>query len=98
MEHLEDLIGDLEVRGRVCPVPMKWQELYRMLPGKIQNADGSWTPSLPLILAAWWDTSDQEKALRFTSHLEWANNNNTLGKVMEYLACLDEKDWHHLGE
>jgi len=37
-----------------------------------------WEPSLPLILAAWWEASDKDKRTRVHSHLRWASDHGAL--------------------
>ena len=49
--------------GRICPRPQQWGELWKLLPGRAKH-DGVWQPAPPLILSAWWATSDEQKATR----------------------------------
>jgi hypothetical protein len=55
-EKLSSLINYCSSDGRVCPLPMKWNELWEMLPGRKRVGD-AWEPPLPLILAAWSESS-----------------------------------------
>ena len=84
--------------NRLCPSPPKWNDLYQMLINTKQNLNGGWTPSLPLILAAWHDTLPVEKQLRFKEHIRWASDNEQLAEVGKYLRSLSEKEWTHFGE
>src|ERR1700741_3968707 len=70
-EFLEQLLSYCRENGRVCPVPMRWNVLYQMLPETRQKEVG-WEPSLPLILAAWWESSDGDKQERLAGHIRWA--------------------------
>jgi hypothetical protein len=79
-------------------VPKDWDKLYKMLKNKKQNSNGSWTPSLPLILAAWHHTTPIEKQLRFKEHIQWACDNNQLEEIKNYLRKLNENEWFHFGE
>ena len=54
-------------------IPRDWHKLYEMLANKRQKPSGGWTPSLPLILAAWDVTMPIEKQLRFKEHIQWAS-------------------------
>ena len=54
--------------------------------------------SLPLILAAWSETSDEEKLIRFKYHLQAAERVNATVEVERFLRTLNESDWHHKGE
>jgi hypothetical protein len=55
---------------RSCPMPTKWNNLFGMLKNTKQNPNGGWTPSLPLILAAWGETTPIDKQLRFKEHIQ----------------------------
>jgi hypothetical protein len=83
-----------QVNDRVCP--HKWVELYEMLPNTKRNNKGGWDPSLPLILAAWFTTSNLMKILRLREHIEWADQHNAIDIVDEFLRSLPEDGWHHL--
>ncbi len=79
-------------------VPKNWDKLYKMLNNKKQNPNGSWTPSLPLILTAWHHTTPIEKQNRFKEHIQWACDNNQSTEIELYLKSLTENDWYHFGE
>lgn len=57
MTALKFILEYCQQNNRVCPMPQKWNELYNLLKIKKQNPSGGWEPPLPLILAAWYDTS-----------------------------------------
>lgn len=73
-------------------MPMRWNELYNLLSNKKPKE-----PSLPLILAA-WDSGALFKQLRFFEHLEWAEKQNQLEEISDFLHGLNEKDWFHIGD
>jgi hypothetical protein len=58
----------------MCPMPMKWNEVYSSLlkvwerEGQIQNDK----PPVPLILAAWYKTPGIMKAIRWQETIQWA--------------------------
>jgi hypothetical protein len=81
----------------MCPQPQQWALLYEMLPNRTRRG-GGWTPALPLILAAWWETSDLAKWNRLREHLEWAQTQGVLDEVYAFLLNLPEDQWHHQGE
>ena len=91
---LHEYLVDLKESNRVCPMPKPWNEMYEMLKGKRRVGFG-WEPSLPLILAAWYDTPLISKHLRFREHLEWAEKQVQLEDIIEYLDTLKEEDWLH---
>ena len=94
---LDDLLVYVAKDGRVCPMPMRWQEFYEMLPNR-RRVGGGWEPELPLILAAWHDTPALSKILRLREHLEWAAANGVLAEADAFLRGLPESDWSHVGE
>lgn len=97
MDTLLQIIELCERENRVCPKPVKWNDLWNLLKNKIRNGN-SWIPSLPLILAAWDFTSDFSKKERLDEHLKWAEEQNQLDEIFQYLSSLNESDWHHKNE
>ena len=95
-ETAETLIAYSRENSRVCPLPMKWQALWKMLPNRVQKGAGE--PALPLILAAWHDTPALLKMARVQEHINWASDHNALKTVSVFLRGLSEDDWFHLGE
>lgn len=79
-------------------VPRDWNKLYKKLANRQQLTSGGWEPPLPLILAAWYETSDLDKQLRFKQHIEWASNQGQINEIGKYLRSLDEDAWYHFGE
>lgn len=79
--------------GRVCPTPIKWNDLWEMLPNRRRSNIG-WEPPLPLVLGAWWHTSDQEKRERLIEHIQWADRHGALDRVDAFLRGLPEHEWH----
>jgi hypothetical protein len=61
MASYEDLIAEINKNNRVCPQPLKWNELYELLLSNKKELNNK--PSLPLILAAWWDTASKGKKI-----------------------------------
>lgn len=79
-------------------IPRDWNKLYQMLKNTRQKPSGGWEPSLPLILAAWYETMPIEKQLRFKEHVQWAVDNNQAEEMGTYIRSLKEEDWYHFGE
>ena len=96
-EKAGNLIEYCSQADRVCPEPDAWVHLWRMLPNKERVGNG-WNPSLPLILAAWYDTPSVMKMLRLKEHIEWAEANGVIDAVDAYLRNLDELSWHHISD
>jgi hypothetical protein len=90
--ELADLVALCSTNGRVCPMPEEWQQLWEMLPAK-ERIGGGWKPPLPLILAAWWDTTPLDKRRRLQQHLAYAKENGVLPQVATFLKSLPEDRW-----
>ena len=69
--------------------------MWKMLLGREQKSTGGWNPSLPLILAAWWDSTGLEKMLRQQEHIRWADEHGVIDEVDDYLRGLSEEHWFH---
>jgi hypothetical protein len=93
--RMEAFHAKVKERGWVCPQPQKWHAMWELLPNKSRKGAG-WEPPLPLILAAWWETSNLEKMLRFDQHLRWAVDHGSTEAVLDYLEALTPEDWHSL--
>ena len=91
------LVAYCRANERICPQPLRWQELWEKLPNRRRVGLG-WEPALPLILAAWHDAPAMVKMLRLADHIEWADSQNALADVSEFLRKLPEEDWFHIGE
>jgi hypothetical protein len=96
-EAVSSVIAYSREGGRVCPQPQLWNALWEILLGRRRVGVG-WEPPAPLILAAWDHTSNLEKMLRLTEHIEWADKHGNLAEVVTFLRNLSEADWHHLNE
>lgn len=92
MVTLEEVLAEVQKNKRVCPGPEKWAQLYEMLPNKRRKGGGC-EPPLPLILAAWWDTSALQKMLRLREHVEWAAAHGCLAEIHAFLSELSEDQW-----
>lgn len=98
METFEELWKYSIANNRICPNPDKWNDLFQMLKNKKQKNSGGWEPSLPLILAAWYDTPALSKQLRFQEHIKWAFDNQQSDEVINFIKSLKEEEWFHLGD
>jgi len=86
LEHLEQFCRS---DGRVCPLPVYWVRLWEM----IAKASPDKEPPLPLILAAWNESTHLDKMVRLVEHLEHAEKNGTLDAVDSYLRELPLSRW-----
>ena len=92
--RLNDLILYCSSNKRVCPIPQKWNELWRQL---TKDKDKS-ELAVPLILAAWNEASDEEKAERLKEHLLYSEKVGMLDKTEAFLYRLNETHWYHSGD
>jgi len=97
-ETFESLWKYCTSNDRLCPMPMRWNDLFGILKDTKQNSDGSWNPSLPLILSGWEHTAPIQKFLVFQEQIQWASDKNQLNEVGKYLRSLSENEWAHYGE
>lgn len=97
MATLDEVLSEATKNHRVCPQPLRWNELWELLPNRQRKVDG-WEPAAPLILAAWYETAAISKARRLREHLEWAAEHGALEQVWAFLIALREEEWHHSGE
>ena len=93
MTTFEELMVEAGKDRRVCPQPMVWNRLWELLPNRRRSGIG-WEPPLPLILAAWWETSDSDKRNRFHSHLRWASEHGAIEPIANLLSNMKAEDWH----
>ena len=96
-ETPDTLVAYCRENSRVCPMPVRWNELWEMLPEKVQ-VGAAWTPPLPLILGAWNYASNLEKMLRLGEHIAWAQDHGILDRISAFLRGLPETEWHHLND
>jgi hypothetical protein len=68
--------------------------LYEILTKASQGAKTNGPPH-PLILAAWWETTEKMKQLRLWEQLEWSDHKGIIETVGRFLRSLGEKDWYH---
>ena len=96
--RLKSLIEYVQSEGRVCPMPTLWNELWKILPDSWQKDTGGWEPPLPLILAAWYDTSVNDKRERLKLHIEYAVKKGVLDKIDKFLRELKPDQWAYDNE
>jgi len=86
-------LKEVTKNNRVCPNPNLWNDLHTLA---IESNFNSHTPpSLPLILGAWWDTSDLDKSERLKELIDWCYVTNVSDVAWTFIQSLDESEWHH---
>ena len=93
MDTVDNAVERLEKSGRVCPLPRYWHTLYKMLPGKVKMKGRAHEPRLPLVLSAWWYSTEEEKFERFKEHLICAEAHGASQEVLDFLADLPDERW-----
>jgi hypothetical protein len=53
---------------------------------------------MPLILAAWFHSTDEDKRHRLGEHIKFAAKMDCLDRASEFLHALPESEWHHADE
>jgi hypothetical protein len=96
-DGINPLIRYTKENGRVCPKPDKWNKLWELLPDR-KRVGAGWNPPLPLILAAWRETSDDQKRERLSLHIHYAADHGALEKIETYLRGLSKDDWIYEGD
>jgi hypothetical protein len=92
-DKLKSLLTYVSQDNRVCPEPMYWEQLWRKLPGREKYEMENGNILRPLILAAWWEANDMEKAERLQLQIQYASENGVLNAVDRYLRKLRPENW-----
>ena len=83
------------MNDRVCPRPIQWVKLYRLLRDRREAQDG-WELPPPLL-----ENGDNApallKILRLKEHIRWAATHGALDEAHQFLVQLREEDWLHAG-
>ena len=70
MKRLDVLLTFVRADDRVCPRPLDWQKFWEWVP--YQANFYKFEPALPLVLAGWWGSTNQQKAEPLSEHIVWA--------------------------
>lgn len=93
--ELDEILEYCRLEQRVCPLMGNWNELWKLLPQKSRDNEGRWNPDLPLILGAWFSSTDVEKRERLEVHLRWAAEHGALQPAADFLRNLRPDQWHY---
>ena len=89
----DEFNNEVTKNNRVCPNPNLWNQLHTLAIESDFNSHNP--PSLPLILGAWWDTSDLDKAERLKELIDWCYTTSVSDVAWTFIKSLDESEWHH---
>ncbi len=90
---IDYFMNEITKNNRVCPNPNLWNHLYTL--AIESDFNNHTTPKLPLILGAWWDTSDLDKAERLKELIDWCYLTSVSDVAWTFIKSLDESEWHH---
>lgn len=90
---LDSFINEVTKNNRVCPNPRFWADLHAL--ATASDFNNHTPPSLPLILGAWWDTSDLDKAERLRELIDWCYHTSVSDVAWTFIKSLDESEWHY---
>lgn len=93
-KEIENIKSDLRQRFIVCPMPIYWVELHKIL---VKNNTKNIKIEHPLILGS-WGSSDKDKSERFLYHLTIAQDLNILPLITNYLESLSEESFLYSDE
>ena len=79
--------------NRVVPRPVRWHEMFAMIPGKEEAR-----PPPPITGKAWNTTTSLAKRNCLREQLDWAASRGALGELVSFLQALPESDWLHMDE
>ena len=85
IEQLISLKLHMEQTGKICPKAWHWGRFYK-----------SFHPMHKLYwLTTWWETTDDEKRLRFNEQLNYlAKQTIRFRDAYEFLLGIEDRNWH----
>ena len=89
---LYEALAEIRKDNRVCPLPTRWLEFYRLLQ---ESGDGTPLPPQPLTGSAWAATPSLAKRMCFREQVEWADRHRCLRQAYEFIESLPDNDWHY---
>ena len=88
----DDLMRETRKDGRVCPLPTRWLEFYRVLQ---DAAPGAPLPPPPVTGSAWASTPPNAKRACFAEQAAWAVQHGAVQPAFDFLSSLPRTDWYH---
>jgi hypothetical protein len=85
-----ELMALIRKENRVCPLPTRWLEFYRVLQ---DHARGAALPGMPLTGSAWAATPTSAKRMCFREQVEWAVDHGCITPAYEFLKSMPASDW-----
>ncbi len=91
--NVEQTLALAQKNARVCPRPIHWVKLYRLLSAGRRRPGGRQLP--PPLLETGANAPALLKILRLKEHIRWAAAHGMLEEVHRFLEQLREEDWLH---
>lgn len=91
MTQIEQLITYVTSENRICPNPIEWDRVSRII-----DVSRPGHKCVPLILAGWAFSSDQQKRDRVIDQIKFAQSmgEDVLQKFAQSLYELKKEDWY----
>jgi|APSaa5957512622_1039677.scaffolds.fasta_scaffold29346_1 hypothetical protein len=92
---LVELIEYSQRGNRVCPLPECWNKIYHDYSWRTDTHDfGKLYPLRAPLLFDAWNTSSNEKRLRFLTQVYWCYKNNFIDSMYESIVNIAKDSWH----
>jgi hypothetical protein len=89
-----ELMAEIRKEGRICPLPTRWLEFYRVLQ---DAAHGAALPAPPMSGSAWAANTPAAKRSCFAAQVAWAVEHGCVPQAYEFLSALPKSDWYYGG-
>ena len=90
---LVELLDYCQSDERACPNPIYWEGIFKRFRYEKSYMRGMFPPN-PLVLGGWWASNDDEKRLRFLTHIYWSYKHNIFEDTKRHIKRLDDDGWY----
>ena len=103
MNRKDELLEFIEQREIICPLPIPWQTLYKLMTYIVEPNTRSLTAGEirrdlgiehPCVLHGWY-VSDTVKKRRFLDHIDWAEDHGCLDVVGRFVGRQKDTKWYY---
>ena len=91
------LLDHHRLRGRAYPTQKYWDRLYQVLEEEAERR-GKTPPPPPMTHALDHEPTDEDKMDRLAEQVVWADRNQLLHRVQEYLDRMPTSCWVRIGK
>jgi len=89
---IKKYVPDYHVTGKVCPVPIVWNNMYNLMLKLQRVRKIEEKPPHPLVLHGWY-SSDEKKKIRFSEMIEYSEKYNLDTSIQSFINKLSDDDW-----